>query len=217
GWPWRDLFVAGALWFCVPAAVVYTAFSLTLAPEVRAMLVTDNHLAGLRRSYWLASSAGAGMGALLAWALALLRRRRAETLRAAVWSGTILSPVLVAPFVVALWDWRAFEGRPVLTLTAILAVGLFFARAARASYLQVIDRPPSWVVGLRESARRLPRWLPPVLLALMILGFGTYMAVFGIINHYRLQTTSYDLAIFDNLVWRLARGHWFSSTPAFGR
>lgn len=217
GWPWRDLVAAGALWFCVPAAVVYTAFSLSLAPEVRAMLVTDNHLAGLRRSYWLASSAGAGVVALLVWGLALLRRRRGETLRAAVWSGTILSPLLVAPFVVVLWDWRAFEGRPVLVLTAILTVALLFARAARASYLQITDRPPSWVVGLREVARRLPRWLPPVLLALMILGFGTYMAVFGIINHYRLQTTSYDLAIFDNMVWRLARGHWFSSTPAFGR
>jgi uncharacterized membrane protein len=217
GWPWRDLCVAFALWFCVPAAAVYTAFSLTLAPEVRAMLVTDNHLAGLRRSYWLASSAAAGAGALFVWAIALLLRRRRETLRAAVWSGTILSPLLVAPFVVALWDWRAFEGRPVLVLTAVLIVGLLFARAVAASYLQAIERPPSWLVGLRESARRLPRWLPPLLLVVMVLGFGAYMAVFGLINHYRLQTTSYDLAIFDNMVWRLARGHWFSSTPAFGR
>jgi uncharacterized membrane protein len=217
GWPWRDLFVAGALWFCVPAAVVYTVFALGLAPEVRSMLVTENRLTGLRRSYWLASSAAAGMSAVLLWSLALLRRRRVETLRTAAWSGTILSPLLVTPFVVALWDWRAFEGRPVLMLTAALIVGLLFARLAQASYLQAIDRPPSWLVGLRESARRLPRWLPPVLLAATVLAFGAYMAVFGIINHYRLQTTSYDLAIFDNMMWRLARGHWFSSTPAFGR
>lgn len=216
-WPWRELFLTAALWFCIPAALVFTMRYLSLGSEVRSMVVDDNHLTGPNRSLLLASSAVAGAGAVLLWAIALLVRRRAETLRTAVWSGTILSPLLVAPFVAALWDWRAFEGRPVLMLTTALIVGLLFERAVRASCLQLVDRPPSWSIGLREAVRRLPRWLPSLLLVAMVVGFGVYMAVYGLINHYRMQTTSYDLAIFDNMMWRLARGHWFSSTPAFGR
>jgi uncharacterized membrane protein len=217
GWPWRDLFLAFALWFCVPATVVFAVRYLALGPEIRVMLIDENHLAGPYRDFLLVSSVVAGGGAILLWGVALLFRGRAERLQTAVWSGTILSPLLVAPFVVALWDWQAFQGHAVLMLTAVLIVGLLFERAARASCHQMIIRPPSWLVALRDHAPRRRRWLPRLLLAALILGFGGYMAVYGVINHYRLQTTSYDLAIFDNIMWRLARGHWFSSTPAFGR
>jgi uncharacterized membrane protein len=37
-----------------------------------------------------------------------------------------------------------------------------------------------------------------------------------LLNHYRFQTASYDLGIFDNMMWQLWRGQWFRSTPAYG-
>lgn len=219
GWPWRELFVALMLWSCVPAAVAFAVRYLTLDPELRLLVVTANRLTGPNRDLLLETSVAAGGASILAWAIALLVRRRAGTLEAAIWSGTILSPLLVAPVAVALWDWHALEGHALLMLTAVLIVGLLFERAVRASYLQVNARPPSLVIAWRQAASHLPRWSPRVVLAAMVVAVGGYMAVWGVINHYRLQTTSYDLAIFDNLMWRLghARGPWFSSTSAFGR
>lgn len=218
-WPWRGLFVALMLWFCVPAAVAFAVRYRILGPELRFGVVTANRLASPNRSLLLKTGAVFGGVGVLVWAIALVVRRRAGTLQAAIWSGTILSPLLLAPFAAVLWDWRAFEGHPVLMLTAVLIVGLLFERAVRASYLQLTARPPSLAIAWRQAASRLPRWLPGALLAAMAVALGVYLAAWGVINHYRLQTTSYDLAIFDNLMWRLghARGPWFSSTSAFGR
>jgi uncharacterized membrane protein len=53
-----------------------------------------------------------------------------------------------------------------------------------------------------------------VLLAAFSIG---YLSYFTILNHYRLQTSSWDLAIFDNMMWNLLRGEWFKASPDLGR
>ena len=68
-----------------------------------------------------------------------------------------------------------------------------------------------------ESNPRLVRWLPAVLCGVMAVFFAVYFSTYTLLHHYRLQTQSLDLAVYDNEFWNLLRGKWFKISPGLGR
>jgi hypothetical protein len=65
-------------------------------------------------------------------------------------------------------------------------------------------------------AAAVPR-VPFALTVLAAASTAAYFAYYTIQHHYRLQSSSWDLAIFDNMMWNLLRGEWFKASPDLGR
>jgi len=138
-------------------------------------------------------------------------RAKGETRRARMQRFAFrIAPGVVACALPFLYNWEAFTGRPLLRALASLVFGLIFERTVSLA-LSTLACPKSalW--------QRASRWLPWVMLTLIISAFCLFFVRYTTLHHYRLQTRSYDLAIFDNLMWNLMRGEWFFSSPALGR
>lgn len=181
--------------------------------------ITSNVMDKPSRDVLLVAMAGAGALAVLVGAVYLAVRRFSDrALTSLLRAARILSPLLVAFPLPVLFDYRWTQRNE---WTFVLAAGLFglgLERTLRLSF-GAID----WA-GLNawhaRSVRRHPRLhaaTPPVILTLMVLFSATYLAYFTIMNHYRLGTASWDLAIFDNMMWNLIRGSWFAASPDLGR
>jgi uncharacterized membrane protein len=117
-----------------------------------------------------------------------------------------------------LLDWQAYRRHQWLFTVTALLFGLGLERLLRVSLAQ---QPCRWcaVARVRFMARfpRLTRAIPAVLVAAASLFAIGYFSYYTILNHLRLQTSSWDLAIFDNMMWNLLRGHWFKASPDLGR
>ena len=52
-----------------------------------------------------------------------------------------------------------------------------------------------------------PRWAPPVLVGMGVIGYAIYMSLFTTFMHGRFQTYNFDLGQYDNVFWNLLHGH----------
>jgi hypothetical protein len=59
-------------------------------------------------------------------------------------------------------------------------------------------------------------WLPITLVLAASLALFVHFAMYSLMRHYRMESTSYDLAIFDNMMWSLMHGEGFYSSPTYG-
>jgi uncharacterized membrane protein len=130
----------------------------------------------------------------------------------------IISPLMVLFPLPVLFDYHWTDRNEWAFVLAAGLFGLGFERTLRLSFDSI-----DWT-GLRDWfarwVRRHPHLYartPPILLAMMVLFMSGYLAYYTILNHYRLKTASWDLAIFDNLMWNLIRGKWFVASPDLGR
>jgi uncharacterized membrane protein len=181
--------------------------------------VTSNAMDNSARDTLLVAMAGSGALTVLLGAVFLAVRRFSDAavtslLRAA----RIVSPLLVVFPLPVLFDYRWTQRNEWAFVLAAGLFGLSLERTLRLSFGSI-----DWS-GLRDwyarSVRRHPvlhSATPPLLLALMVSFAATYLGYFTIVNHYRLGTASWDLAIFDNLMWNLIRGSWFAASPDLGR
>lgn len=124
-----------------------------------------------------------------------------------------LSPLLLSglvPLLLSRWVW---VGRDLvfLVLTALFTLGTYASMRASST----------------ASERSIGRWLPHLLgrptrpaFALVTLGAVGYAVFFSyhtIVHHRNLHSTSFDLGIFDNLMWNLVHGGpLFKASPALG-
>ena len=123
---------------------------------------------------------------------------------------TIASPTLLAFSIPFFFDWKVFEGRDLLFGACAVLFGVCLERLLRVSFAaaRVAETPAA-----ASSGRA---WLPLTVVAALFAFFAIYFSFHSVQQHYNLKTQSFDLAIFDNLIWNLARGEWFLSTPAMG-
>jgi uncharacterized membrane protein len=181
--------------------------------------ITSNAMDKTARDGLLLAMAGAGAGAVLFGAIFLALRRFSDAaLSSLLRAARIVSPLLVVFPLPVLFDYRWTQRNEWAFVLAAGLFGLGLERTLRLS-LGAID----WI-SIRDwyarSIRRHPRLhaaAPPIVLTLMVLFAATYLAYFTILNHYRLGTASWDLAIFDNMMWNLIRGSWFAASPDLGR
>ena len=135
--------------------------------------------------------------------------------------GHRFAPLLLAPAVPILLVWKPWRDRELSVLSLIAIFGL----AALGLWHLSFRTGPVFM----SQGSRLSRWLrpvravfdapalPPVLLALGIVGYAIFFSYFTISAHYNLQSASFDLAIENNLVWNLVHGGpLFKTTPLGG-
>jgi uncharacterized membrane protein len=180
---------------------------------------TSNAMNRSSRDDLLVAMVATGAGAVLLGAIFLAVRRFSDiALTSLLRSARIISPLLVAFPLPVLFDYRWTQRNEWAFVLAAGLFGLGLERTLRLS-LGAID----WTAIRDSYARSIRRHpglhaaVPPTLLTLMVLFAATYLAYFTIMNHYRLGTASWDLAIFDNMMWNLIRGSWFAASPDLGR
>ncbi len=202
------------VYFCIGASIA-AATQLAALPEL-VVFISKNTMPTSMRSRMLGSMAGMGLVAALVPAVLLLWRRSAAMLDAVTRSAGVLAPLMMCFVVPLLFDWRVFAKAEWLCVLAILLFGFGLERSLRIS-LASIDWTETRFVWRRLN--RSPRFRAlPLILTCTAAGLSAlYFGYYTILQHYRVQTTSWDLAIFDNMMWNLIRGKWFKASPDLGR
>jgi uncharacterized membrane protein len=145
------------------------------------------------------------------------RSRRFEEL------GRRVAPLAIAGFLPALFQWQAWRDHDVDFLVLVAAVAAVAGGLVRLA----LGAPPLFGVGFEELGRRLQQalWrarLRPQRLALPIVvlggaGYATFFAFFTIRYHHNLHSTSFDLALEENILWNILHGFkFFRSSPFSG-
>lgn len=137
------------------------------------------------------------------------------------------SPLMLAWLVPVLFDRRLWIDRDVLAMPLVLASGW----GVRASLLTSWDTAPAFPrlgVAWGRVARSRParacaavvgmRATPLVVVAAASLAYAVYFSVLSVENHWNLNTSAFDLALEENLVWHVVHGGLtaFQSTPFSG-
>jgi uncharacterized membrane protein len=129
----------------------------------------------------------------------------------------LCAPLVGVFFLPLLFDWRVFQAQDLTFVVLATTFGIGLERTLRVFFEEL---PWGWLSLAKQNlTRRLPRLsrrTPTLLVAVMTLSFCVYMSYFTVLQHLRLGTMSWDMAIFDNLMWNLIRGEWFKASPVLG-
>src|SRR5690606_17020374 len=178
----------------------------------------------------------AGLLACCAGAVYVLRNTQRTALARLDLLTRLASPLLLSAFVPSLFDWEVFRGLDFLFAVLATLFALAVGRPLRAALGAAVElrlfaqlrtrraRLKSSGQARREHARPTPNrralWLrrhgPALVLGTIVLSFAAYMITYSVRQHYQLRTYSWDLGIFNNLMYNLLRGHWFKASPVLG-
>lgn len=204
------------VWFFAPASLAL-AIQLAILPGRPGFVIDNVGRAEIWRQLFSISIGSGAVVCLLAGLYLLWRPSRDKVFRIAR-IGRLLSPLLLAFPLPIFFDWRIFREHELLGLVALSLWGLGLERAFRAFYGELpLDKLHRFVRALEDAYPRVVRRLPAVLVGGLTTFFVVYFSYYTVLHHYRLQTHSWDLAIFDNMMWNLIRGEWFKATPDLGR
>lgn len=204
--------LVGLCW--LSAATMSLVFCINVSwVEDRGALWVDNQLDPLqRRIFFISMIVAALLPSMLA--AVTVRRRGLAAIASRVWTwGHRVAPLVLFAPVVPLIDRESFLTRPVVALLYILAIGLSAAAIGTRCLEQGF---PNALVPAGSPVAPPRARLPLVLTATACVGLFAHLAYFSLLRHYQMRTQAYDLAIFDNMMWQLAHGGGFASTPAFG-
>lgn len=192
--------------------------------------LTQNRLAGPARLGLLAWAAAGALAVALAAAVATLfweRRRPEERFgrRPARLDelGRRLGPLALLGVAPALFQWEAWRDHDVDFLVVVAVVAMVAGGLVRLS----LAAPPLFGEGLLAHTAHLRqvllrRRLRPerAALALVVLaaaGYAAFFSFFTIRYHHNLHSTSYDLALEENILWNILHGFkFFRSSPFSG-
>lgn len=200
--------------FVIGASLALAIGAMTLN---RAALVASNALEKGPRSRLLLAMAAAGVFVALVPSVYMLVKRRALAVQKSLRALRLIAPLGLAAPLPFFFDWRVFNGRELWLVASATAYGLLAEKVLRGS-LEAL-REYNWrdfSVLLAERFPRLYRRTPPLLAAALALFLAGYFSYFTVLHHYRIQTASYDLASYNNIMWNLLHGHWFKSSPVLG-
>jgi uncharacterized membrane protein len=210
-----ELGLALALWASVGAALVLFGQFVALG-DALFEYSTKNKITGPERNLMGGTALAGALLLTAVWGAYVGTLRTPRALERCGRLARVFSPLLGLPFLPILFDWRSFEQNPMLLLTMAALLVLGMERAFRASFEAMGGGallPRFTFFGASAWAR----WTPRLLVGCVTLGFISYFSYYTLLHHYRLQTHSWDLAIFDNLMWNLLRGEWFKASPVLGR
>lgn len=198
-------------------------------------LALRNLLDPLTRSVLLGVSVALGVVAAIAGIVYFLLSREKTTLVHLNRVTRLASPLLLSAALPSLFDWRVYEDREFLFCVVATLFGLAAERCFRTSIhaarelglgpalerqlsrlraRRAVAGPPATAWGRALTVMR--RHAPSACLVVLVVSFGVYMGIFAVRQHYQLKTYSWDLGIFDNMMYNLLRGHWFKASPVLG-
>src|SRR5690606_19762278 len=142
-------------------------------------------------------------GGMVGSGIFILRRRNAAAVAALDRVALLVAPlVLLWPLPVLLTP-ACFAGRELHLSLIALGYGLGLARLLRPCLRTAHPLLAPYAARLKSP---LCSKLPWVLALGAAVFFASYFSWYSVMNHLRLQTASWDLAIFDNMMWNLIRG-----------
>ncbi len=196
--------VAGALW-------------LTLFFGGLPAHVASNGMPRPQRDALLLTVAVAGCLSVLVPGILLLLRRSEQRLRSLERLARLCSPLALSFFLPFFFQWQVFQANELLFVITATLFGFALERAFRLTFSEFnwayFD---GWLGRFRQRRPRLAARMPLALAGLLSLFFCGYFSYFTVLQHLRLQTYSWDMAIFDNIMWNLIRGEWFKASPVLG-
>lgn len=154
-------------------------------------------------------------------ALVLLLVARERAARAVESLARILAPAGLAVLLPALFTWQFGQNRPIGYLILLGFFALALERLLRISVAEVLS-----LVGARNSAdarrfltrfeARITSKAAPLVVVLAGAAYAAYTGFFTIRHHQQIQTSAFDLGIFDNLMYNTIKGRFFESPVMFG-
>ncbi|HEV8246898.1 MAG TPA: DUF2079 domain-containing protein, partial [Polyangiaceae bacterium] len=210
------LLLTALTYFCIGASVagaIWLTFYGNLASQV-----ASNTMVRKDRDFLLGTMAAAGIVSVLVPAVLLLLLRSEEKLRPIERLARLGAPLMLAFFLPFFLDWRVFQANELLFVIVATLFGFVLERAFRLSFSEF--RWAAFDARLARFRQRFPRVsarLPTILAWGLALFFSAYFSFFTVLQHLRLGTYSWDMAIFDNIMWNLIRGAWFKASPVLGR
>ncbi len=188
------------------------AIALLLVPDLVNFAATNALDKGLRDQLSLLILGSGVLFVLVPGVYLLIQRNRSAVARVER-IARILCPLgLVGPLPVLL-DWKIYAHQELALVVSVAAWGLGLERALRTC----VGALDGAIPAIPERARRVLwklTWIPVIAL---VLWFAIYCSYYTVLTHYRLQTTAYDLGIFDNLFYNLTHGEFFKATPDLRR
>lgn len=192
-----------------------------LTASIPATLFVQRNVAPVatRTNMMLSAIGVAGLFALVALAAFAWRRRRA--LGPIRRTADILSPLALAFVLPLLFDERIWQSETLVYLVLLAVVGVGAEMTFRRMFAALPDAlahpltDPLEALSPKTRATVM-RWAP---LAIVVLGATAYAAYFShytLLNHRRLQTSGFDLGIYDNLMFNAIHGKPFRATVLFG-
>lgn len=228
--PVESLAVATALRLFFLGTSVALGFSLSFVGEVSELALKNSVAPETRKALLYVSLAG-GLITTIAGALFVLwSRHRAALVRLNQYA-RLASPLLLSAALPYAFDWRVFKNREFLCAVVATLLGLGCERAFRASVTAALELgltpgrrlsqdPVRGTTALADRFSTLVRFLrrrgPELASGLLMLAFSVYVITYSVQQHYQLKTYSWDLGIFNNLMYNLLRGHWFKASPVLG-
>jgi len=205
---WILLFFAGAS--------LGGAIGLLLLPE-RTDVVTVNALGADPRNRLIKLMAASGAASAVLPSAYLLFRRSRRGIATFERFAKLTAPLSLAFFLPLFFDWRVFQAQDLTFVVVATAFGLVLERTLRIFFDAFPWAPLERLGALarRHLPRAVPR-IPAVVAGLGALSFSAYMSFHTVRQHFRLGTMSWDMAIFNNLMWNLIRGEWFKASPVLG-
>jgi uncharacterized membrane protein len=214
------LLVAGgralALFTLIGGAVASWSQMAFRAPWLEDFLLENILEPGQRQKLLTFLAAGFALGAVGCGGWLALRRRRGQDFELVERWAWFLCPLILAPFVPALFRARVWVSRYDALLPAMVLLLLVFERLAERSLANVPGNVAAW---FRETASQ----IPPLVkkhgaLALVLVSATAYAAFFIFYTlrwHYKLRTGNYDLSINNNLMYGGLHGHFLESPVVF--
>lgn len=183
----------------------------------RGHLALTNQIPLETRSWLISLSLVVGLIASLSGAVYVARSRTPERLERLSRLTRLGSPLLLSFFLPNLFNWAVYKDQPFLFSVLATLFGLALERSFRTSLRAAREMRLFRPSILRASeASAVERALPGVLLTLAVVGFAAFAIVFTIRQHYQVKTYSWDLGIFNNMMYNLIRGEWFKASPVLG-
>jgi len=205
--------VAGLSIFLAGASLAAAGWYAT-ADSLRA-LVANNDLALGERKAFLNQVVGGGIIALGLASMLVSRLPKERRIGEFANWADIVSPLMLSFALPLLFNVEIFQSDELLCLIFATIFGLLLERTLRRSFTAFrslgVEGPEIWPFPPA------PRWLIGCAVGGMTLFFVLYFSYYTILHHYQLETRSFDLAIFDNMMWNLLRGKWFKAAPVLGR
>jgi uncharacterized membrane protein len=134
-----------------------------------------------------------------------------------VFASRLSAPLLMAFLLPPLFDWKVFQGHDLLLGITATFFGLGLERSLRSTFTALFSsRAGPWPARLVARFPRVTKHVSVWTVVTLTVAFAYFFSFFTIRQHHRLGTRSWDMAIFDNIMWNLIRGHWFKASPDIG-
>jgi uncharacterized membrane protein len=174
----------------------------------------DNDLAKSVRTFlFLALLAGGFASALLSGIYLLARGRGGvPALRRAA---DVALPFGLAFLLPSLFAYDPWHKKPLTYLIELAIAVLLLERTLRRSLRAMPEPLVDWIARTLAAPRAV-RWLPLFAVIAGSVFYAIYFSYYTILNHYRLNTSGFDLGINVNWCYNALHGHPTRSTVLFG-